>query len=163
MVSQTSGEATTSETGGAGPVAVVSSSETVAAIVAGVSNGGTFNSLLSQTGLLSSIKGKGPYTVFVATNGAFDRVVPGTISSMTAAQLKRLVEYHIVSGKSLEVSANFSGEVTALSGDILNFQVNTTTHAVYVDSGYVLEAYKASNGMVYVINTVLLPPIKSTE
>jgi uncharacterized surface protein with fasciclin (FAS1) repeats len=163
MMAQTSGVATTSETSGAGPVAVVSSSKTVAALVASSSYGATFNSLLSQTGLLSSISGKGPYTVFVASNGAFDRVAPGIISSMSAAQLKRLVEYHIVSGKSLEISANFSGEVTALSGDILNFQVNTTTHAVYVNSGYVLAAYKASNGMVYVINSVLLPPTKSTQ
>jgi uncharacterized surface protein with fasciclin (FAS1) repeats len=147
---------TTDETSGAQSVNVQNSSSSVAAVVAGIPNAGRFNQLLAQSGV--SFSGKGPYTVFVATDGAFGRLVPGTINNMTAAELKRTLEYHIVSGKRLDVDAVNNGQVQALSGDTLNFRVDTVKNAVYVNSGYVLSAYKANNGIVYVINSVLVPP-----
>ena len=150
---------TTSETSGAGAVTIQNSTGTVAQVVAGISNGDRYASLLSQTGV--SLSGKGPYTVFVATDGAYGRLVPGTINSLSAAELKRLVQYSIVSGKRLDVDAVSSGQVQALSGDPINFQVDATKKAVYVNSGYVLTAYNASNGIVYVINSVLIPPAKT--
>ncbi len=148
----------TSETSGPGKVEVETSSSNVASVIASISNGGTFYSLLSGTVGTSSLAGKGPYTVFVSTDGAFSRLAPGTISSMSAAERKRTVQYHIVSGKRIDVDAVNSGQITALSKDMLNFQVDAAKGAVYVNSGYVLHAYKATNGMVYVINSVLLPP-----
>jgi hypothetical protein len=66
---------------------------TVASVVANAMYGGRFNQLLAQSGVLSAISGKGPYTVFVATDGAFSRLVPGTISSMSASELKRTMQY----------------------------------------------------------------------
>lgn len=148
---------TTSETSGASAVSVKNSVGTVSQVVADLSLGNRFASLLSSTGVGATLNGKGPYTVFVATDGAFSRLTPGTISSMSAAQLKRLVQYHVVAGKKLDVDALQSGQIQALSKDMLNFQVNAG-NKVYVNSGYVLEAYNASNGIVYVINSVLLPP-----
>ncbi len=152
----TSTASTTSETSGAGQVTIETKSQDVASVVAGVENGGRFNQLLAQSGV--SLAGKGPYTVFVATDGAFGRLVPGTINNMSAAELKRTMQYHIVSGKRLDVDAVSSGQIQALSKDMLNFQVDAAKGAVYVNSGYVLHAYKATNGIVYVINQVLIPP-----
>lgn len=149
---------TTSELSGAGQVTIENSSSSVLTIVANVPNGGTFYDLLSRTVGTSSISGKGPYTIFVATDGAFSRLPPGTISAMSSAQLKRTIQYHIIVGKRLDVDALNSGQVQALSTDTLNFQVDVKKGAVYVNSGYVLHAYKATNGIVYVINSVLLPP-----
>jgi hypothetical protein len=82
------------------------SSNTVASLVANAMYGGRFNQLLAQSGVLSAISGKGPYTVFVPTDGAFSRLVPGTINSMSAAELKRTMQYHIVSGKSLDIDGS---------------------------------------------------------
>lgn len=146
------------ETSGAGQVQIETSTQNVGAVVAGIANGGTFASYLSSTGVGATLSGKGPYTVFVATDGAFSRLAPGTIANMSAADLKRMVQYHIVAGKKLDVDAVNSGQVQALSKDTLNFNVDATKGAVYVNSGYVLHAYKATNGIVYVINSVLLPP-----
>ncbi|TSC68985.1 MAG: beta-Ig-H3/fasciclin [Parcubacteria group bacterium Gr01-1014_56] len=148
----------TSETSGPGQVTITTTSSDVAAVVASISNGGTFASYLSSTGVGATLTGKGPYTVFVSTDGAFSRLTPGTISALSAAELKRMAQYHIVVGKRLDVDAISSGQIQALSKDTLNFQVDTTKGAVYVNSGYVLKAYKATNGIVYVINSVLLPP-----
>lgn len=149
-----------SETSGAGSVTVQNSNGTVANVIADLQYGNRFSQLLAQTGVSSELSGKGPYTVFVSTDGAFGRLVPGTVNSLSGAELKRLVEYHIVTGKKLDVDAVNSGQVQALSGDPLNFQVNADDK-VYVNSGYVLQAYSASNGIVYVINSVLIPPQKS--
>jgi uncharacterized surface protein with fasciclin (FAS1) repeats len=88
--------------------------------------GARFNQLLSQTGVINSISGKGPYTVFVASDGAFSRLPPGTINNMSATQLKRTMQYHVVSGKALDVDAIESGQIQALSRDMINFQVDTT-------------------------------------
>jgi uncharacterized surface protein with fasciclin (FAS1) repeats len=133
------------------------SSKTVAGIIAGIEYGGRFSQLLSSTGVGASLTGKGPYTVFVATDGAFGRLVPGTINSLSAAEQKRLMQYHVVVGKKLDVDATFSGQIQALSKDTINFQVDASQN-VYVNSGKVLETYRASNGIVYVINSVLVPP-----
>lgn len=152
---------TTSEVSGASQVRVQTSTGTVAAVVANVSNGETFASYLASTGVGATLTGKGPYTVFVSTDGAFSRLAPGTISSMTAAQKKRMVQYHVVAGKLLDVDAINNGQIQALSRDTLNFNVDG--NKVYVNSGYVLQAYKASNGMVYVINAVLLPPTSAFD
>jgi uncharacterized surface protein with fasciclin (FAS1) repeats len=149
---------TDSETSGPGQVTVNTTTSDVATVIASVSNGATFASYLSSTGVGATLSGKGPYTVFVSTDGAFSRLAPGTISAMTAAERKRMVQYHVVVGKRLDVDAVNSGQVQALSKDTLNFQVDTAKGAVYVNSGYVLKAYKATNGIVYVINSVLIPP-----
>lgn len=133
------------------------SSKTVASIIAGIGYGGRFSQLLSSTGVGATLTGKGPYTVFVATDGAFGRLVPGTINNLSAAEQTRLVQYHVVVGKKLDVDAVSSGNIQALSKDMINFQVDAKKD-VYVNSGKVLETYRASNGIVYVINSVLLPP-----
>jgi uncharacterized surface protein with fasciclin (FAS1) repeats len=147
----------TTENGSAGSVTVQNTPGTVANVIADIQNAGRFSQLLSQTGVGATLTGKGPYTVFVATDGAFGRLVPGTVNSLSAAELKRLVQYHIVVGRKLDADAVQSGQIQALSKDTLNFNV-AAGNKVYVNSGYVLSAYNASNGIVYVINSVLVPP-----
>ena len=81
--------------------------------------------------------GKGPYTVFVPTDGAFANLTDA-ISTMTAAEKKRLVQYAVVSGKRLDLDAVSSGTHIALSKDTLNFQVHPQTKLAYVNNGYAL-------------------------
>ncbi|MES2203263.1 MAG: fasciclin domain-containing protein [Patescibacteria group bacterium] len=129
----------------------------VVGILASIPEGSTFNSYFVAD-KIASLLGKGPYTIFVPTNSAIAALPAGTISGLSATAQKRLLEYHVVSGRMLDTDAIASGNFQALSRDILNFSTNLTTGATYVNSGKVLKAYKASNGIIYVINAVLLPP-----
>ncbi|MEK7108825.1 MAG: fasciclin domain-containing protein [Patescibacteria group bacterium] len=152
--------ATTTGTG-AGGVAVskeIRTSSTVAQVVASLSGSSNFQSLLVSTGAVASLTGKGPYTLFIPTNAAYASLTPGTIAKMTAAQKLRLAQYAIVTGKRLDIDAVSSGRYTALSKDPINFQVNLEDGSVLVNSGTVLRQYKASNGIVYVMDAVLVPP-----
>ena len=154
-------EAATTDSGTGTPVATateVRTGSTVGAVVASLSGAGTFASLYASTGVAASVTGKGPYTVFVAPDSAFANLTAGTISKMTATQKKRLVQYHVVAGKMLDLDAVNSGTYTALSKDTLNFLVHPQTKLAYVNSGYTTRQYRASNGIVYVISAVLVPP-----
>jgi uncharacterized surface protein with fasciclin (FAS1) repeats len=136
-------------------------SSSVAAVVAGLSGASEYAGLFSSAGVGATLTGKGPYTVFVSTDAGYALLKPGTITNMTAAQKKRLIQYSIVSGRMLNISATDSGTITALSKDTLNFNVNDSG-LVQVNSSFALRAIKASNGIVYIINQPLLPPVSAT-
>lgn len=142
------------------PQAVNRGSQTVAAIAENISGASEFASLLTSTGVAAQLKGPGPYTVFVPTDGAFSQLPAGTISGLSAAAKKRFVEYSIVSGRAVNVTAEFSGSIQALSGDALNFSFNATNIPM-VNSGILITEYKASNGVVYLIDNVLIPPVST--
>jgi uncharacterized surface protein with fasciclin (FAS1) repeats len=142
------------------PVQIVNKTDSsIAGILAGLTGDSTYTSLFDSTGVGATLGARGPYTVFVSTNAGFNLLPPGTLSSMTAAEEKRFVQYSIVSGKALDVNAVENGSVTTLSGDGISFHVGTTG-LVQVNSSYALAAYKASNGIVYILNQPLLPPKK---
>jgi uncharacterized surface protein with fasciclin (FAS1) repeats len=158
----TAATSTTSSTT-TGGVTVTQRNDSVKAIVASLSGATEFQSIFNSTGVAAMI-GTGSakqYTIFVPTDGAFSQLKKGTLSSMTAAQLKRLVEYHVVSGRAIEGSAEMAGQIQALSGDPLNF--SNTNNISMVDSAILVSEYKGTNGVVYVINNVLIPPQKLTQ
>ncbi len=97
------------------------SSQTVNTIVANLSGTSQFNSLYKSTGVSGTVSASGKYTVFVPTNGAFAQLSGGIVSGMSAAEKKRLIQYHVVSGRAVDVDAEVSGTIQALSGDELNF------------------------------------------
>lgn len=150
-----SAEATTTDTkattGG-------SKSQTVASIIAGIPEGTRFAGLFTSTGVGATITGKGPYTVFVSTDGAFARATPGSLDGMTAAEKKRLIQNHIIAGKKIDATALNTGEMQSLSGDTLNFNKINDDAGHNVGSGLIIRTYQASNGVVYLINAVLFPP-----
>lgn len=150
--------AATSTTPGAAPVSAQTKSGTVASVVASLGDASTFNSYFTSTGVAASLSGKGPYTIFVPTNEAFANLTAGTVSGLSAAAQKRLVQYHVVSGKALDIDAVSSGTYTALSKDALNFRVDLTYKEAFVGSGYAIQEYKATNGIVYLVSAVLIPP-----
>jgi len=153
---------TASAAGAAEPITLVDrSNETVAQVVAGLSGISEYQSMFNATGIGATLIGTNPssYTVFVSTDMGYGLLQPGTIRTMTAADQKHMIQYSVVSGRALDVQAVSSGEVQTLSGDTLNFHVGTTG-LVQANSSFALAAYKAKNGIVYVINQPLLPPQK---
>lgn len=134
----------------------------VSSVVSSISTASQFNSLYRSTGVSASISRTGgtKYTVFVPTNGAFAQLAPGTMSKLSAAEKKRLVQYHVVSGREVDVDAQTAGTIQALSGDMLNFSYDSNKIPL-VNSAIVITQYTAKNGTVYLIDNVLLPPKKT--
>jgi transforming growth factor-beta-induced protein len=124
---------------------------------------GTFNTLataLRAAGLADTLKGKGPFTVFAPTDEAFGKLPAGTVESLLKPEnkekLKSILLYHVVSG---DVTA---GRVVKLSSaKTLNGQevkITVTDGTVMVNDAKVVKAdVSASNGVIHVIDTVLLP------
>jgi len=130
---------------------------TVVKVTESLKGASQFISLFKSTGVAEQITGKGPYTIFVPTNGAFSQLPSGTISKMTAAQKIRFVRYHVVAGRAIDPQAQIAGTIQALSGDALNFSYGADKIPL-VGSAIFIKKYQASNGVVYLIDNVLLPP-----
>ncbi len=149
----------TSTSGSKTPISKMDrSSSDVVSIAQSISGSSTFGGWLNSSGVSAQITGKGPYTIFVPTDAAVAKLKAGTFTNLSAAGKKRFVQYYIVKGRAIDVDAQVSGTIPALSGDDLNF--DNTNNIAMVNSGIIIAQYKASNGVVYVINTALVPPEK---
>jgi uncharacterized surface protein with fasciclin (FAS1) repeats len=118
----------------------------------------TLASLLQQTGLAETLSGAGPFTVFAPTDAAFAKVPPETLRALAAdpAKLRQVLLYHVVSG------AVPAAEVVKLTGaKTLNgagVTIKVTDGTVKVDGATVTATdVMASNGIIHVIDTVLIP------
>jgi uncharacterized surface protein with fasciclin (FAS1) repeats len=115
--------------------------------------------------LVDTLSSDGPFTVFAPTNAAFAKLPAGTVESLlkpeNKAQLVSILTYHVVAGKVL------SGDVVKLNGKNVG-TVNGATVRVTVKGGKVMVNnanvtavdVAASNGVIHVIDSVLLPPAK---
>jgi len=130
---------------------------TVATVAQNLPNTSQFKALFKSTSVATSLTGKGPYTIFVPTNGAFSQLPPGTITKMTDAQKLRFMQYHIIDGRMIDAQAQVAGTIEAMSGDVLNFSFGADQIPL-VNSAIFIHKYEASNGVVYLIDNVLLPP-----
>ena len=123
---------------------------------------GSFNTLVTAVkaaGLVKTLKGKGPYTVFAPNDAAFAKLPPGTVESLlkNKAKLATILKYHVVPGrvKAADVAGK-SLQVKTAAG--LPVNVNGT-FGVRVNDAHVIQPdIQASNGVIHVIDTVLLPP-----
>ncbi len=125
---------------------------------------GQFNTLtaaLKAGGLVEALQAKGPFTVFAPTDKAFAKLPKGTVESLlkpeNKAKLVDILTYHVVSG---EVPSKVA--VTLTEGKALNkksFKVNNTKNGLYINRSKVVMAdIECSNGVIHVIDSVLLPP-----
>lgn len=127
---------------------------------------GTFKTLaaaLQAAGLVDTLKGKGPFTVFAPTDAAFAKLPAGTVESLlkpeNKAKLQRILTYHVVSGKVLAADVVKIRSAKAVSGDTL--AIVTRDGNVMVGGAKVVKTdIGASNGVIHVIDTVLLPSDK---
>ena len=123
---------------------------------------GSFNTLVTAVkaaGLVKTLKGKGPYTVFAPNDAAFAKLPPGTVESLlkNKAKLATILKYHVVPGrvKSADVAGK-SLQVKTAAGLPVNVD---GTFGVRVNDAHVIQPdIEASNGIIHVIDTVLLPP-----
>jgi uncharacterized surface protein with fasciclin (FAS1) repeats len=123
---------------------------------------GSFKTLVTAVkaaGLVKTLKGKGPYTVFAPNDAAFAKLPPGTVESLlkNKAKLATILKYHVVPGrvKAADVAGK-SLKVKTAAGLPVNVD---GTFGVRVNDAHVVQPdIEASNGVIHVIDTVLLPP-----
>jgi uncharacterized surface protein with fasciclin (FAS1) repeats len=123
---------------------------------------GSFNTLVTAVkaaGLVSTLKGKGPYTVFAPNDAAFAKLPPGTVESLlkNKAKLATILKYHVVPGrvKAADVAGKKLKVKTAAG---LPVNVDGTMGVKVNDANVIQPDIEASNGVIHVIDTVLLPP-----
>lgn len=129
-----------------------------------VSNG-NFNTLaaaLTAAGLVDVLKGDGPFTVFAPTDEAFAKLPEGTVESLlkpeNIEQLKAILTYHVVSGKVMAEDVVKLNKATTVNGTDVKIAVVDEAVKLNNDSTVVMTDVNASNGVIHVIDTVILPP-----
>jgi uncharacterized surface protein with fasciclin (FAS1) repeats len=142
----------------------LASPATAADIVDTAGKAGEFNTLataLKATGLVDTLKGPGPFTVFAPTDNAFKKLPEGAVENLlkpqNKAELVKVLTYHVVPGKVM--STSLSGkqtEVKTVEGEML--EIDASSKGVMVDNAKVVSAdIVADNGVIHVIDTVLMP------
>jgi transforming growth factor-beta-induced protein len=134
-------------------------------IVEIASGDGHFTTLvtaLNAAGLVETLKGEGPFTVFAPTDSAFAKLPPGTVESLLqdVPTLKNILLYHVVPGKFMAADvAGMKKAATAL-GDSVSIMVMPDGTVMVGDADIVVTDIQAKNGVIHVIDKVMLPPRK---
>ncbi|MCB8837324.1 fasciclin domain-containing protein [Aurantimonas sp. VKM B-3413] len=132
----------------------------------------TLVAAVKAAGLVDTLSGPGPFTVFAPTNEAFDALPDGTVDNLLKPenkdQLVKILTYHVVPAKATSEAAmqmikddGGKHNVQTVSGDTLTLQMNGDKLEVFDESGHAATVTQAdvmqSNGVVHVIDKVLMP------
>ena len=127
---------------------------------------GKFNTLVAAVkaaGLVETLKGAGPFTVFAPTDEAFAKLPKGTVEDLlkpeNKAKLVSILTYHVVSGKVM--SKDLAGK-TMKAKSVQGAEISIdATKDVMIDKAKVVTAdIEASNGVIHIIDAVIIPPTK---
>jgi uncharacterized surface protein with fasciclin (FAS1) repeats len=124
---------------------------------------GTLVAAVKAAGLVETLKGPGPFTVFAPTDEAFAKLPKGTVEDLlkpeNKAKLASILTYHVVSGKVM--SKDLAGK-TMKSKSVNGAEISIdATKDVMIDKAKVVTAdIEATNGVIHVIDSVILPPAK---
>lgn len=119
----------------------------------------TLVAAVKAAGLVEALKGEGPFTVFAPTDEAFAALPEGTLDMLlkpeNKEQLQAILKYHVVPAKVMAADVS-PGEAPTLEGDSID--ITTSYGTVKVDNAKVVKTdIMASNGVIHVINAVILP------
>lgn len=120
----------------------------------------TLNKLIADAGLADTLKGPGPYTVFAPSDEAFKAVPAKTLAELSAdkARLKEVLSFHVLPGK-VSAAEVKNGNAKTVQG--ANVALSKAGSYVTVEDAMVTQAdVNAANGVVHVIDRVLMPPKK---
>jgi uncharacterized surface protein with fasciclin (FAS1) repeats len=120
----------------------------------------TLVTALKTAAYVDALSNAGPFTVFAPTNAAFDKLEPGTVENLlkpeNKATLQNILEYHVFVGVIKE--ENVRDGMTLNQVNLENVTLNKKDGKMTVNGANVMGAAKATNGIVYIIDAVLLPP-----
>jgi len=130
---------------------------------------GSFTKLaaaLQAADLVTTLKGTGPFTVFAPTDAAFAKLPAGTLDTLlkpeNKATLQALLGYHVVAGKVMAADVVKLTKATTLQGSDVTVTVSGSTVTIN-DATVTTVDILASNGVIHVIDTVLMPPAPALE
>ena len=120
----------------------------------------TLAAALEAADLVDTLKGDGPFTVFAPTDAAFAKLPEGTVESLLKPenrdQLVAILTYHVVAGKVEAADVVKLDEATTVNGQ--DVQITVADSGVQVNDANVIKTdIEASNGVIHVIDTVILP------
>jgi uncharacterized surface protein with fasciclin (FAS1) repeats len=141
----------------------VASSTASAADIVDTAVAGKFNTLVAAVkaaGLVDTLKGPGPFTVFAPTDEAFAKLPPGTLESLlkpeNKAKLQSILTYHVVAGKVMAADVVKLTSAKTVEGQ--SIVIKKANGGVMVDNAHVTKTDIAvSNGVIHVIDAVILP------
>ena len=143
----------------------VTGGEDIPAVIAANANLTTLGSAVETANLTEALSAEGPFTVFAPTDEAFTALPPGILDILLndTEALTGVLTYHVVEGQYMAADLAGVSNLTTLQGG--NLTVNATDAGVQVDNATVIEAdVMASNGVIHIIDAVLLPaPLVLTE
>ena len=119
----------------------------------------TLATLLTRAGLAGTLQKPGPYTVFAPTDAAFKRLPKATLNALlrNKAKLRAVLLYHVVAGKVTAADVVRLRSAKTVNGKAL--RLRTSGSNVFVNNAKVTKAdVSASNGVIHVVNRVLVPP-----
>lgn len=121
---------------------------------------GSFTTLVAAVkaaGLVETLKGKGPFTVFAPTDEAFAKLPAGTVDGLLkdVPKLKKILTYHVVAGKVMAADVVKLKSATTVEGSDVKIDAS---HGVKINSSTVTTAdVAADNGVIHIVDTVLMP------
>ncbi|MGE4071256.1 MAG: fasciclin domain-containing protein [Lysobacterales bacterium] len=134
--------------------------QTVVDIAVGNPDFSTLVAALKAAGLVDTLSGEGPFTVFAPTNAAFEKLPAGTVETLlkpeNKAKLTSILTYHVLPGKVLAADVvKLSGAKTVQGGEVT---IKVDGGKVMVDGANVVATDIAgSNGVIHVIDSVIMP------
>ena len=147
----------------AGALALTLTSTATAADIVDTAAAAKFNTLVAAVkaaDLVDTLKGSGPFTVFAPTDEAFAKLPAGTLESLlkpeNKAKLQSILTYHVVPGKVMSQDVVKLDSAKTVQGSSVT--IRTANGNVMVNNARVIKAdVGASNGVIHVIDTVILP------
>ena len=140
-----------------------SNSKTIVEIASGNPDASTLVDLVVKAGLANTLSSEGPFTVFAPTNAAFAKVPKATLDALAANPdaLKQVLTYHVVATKALSSDLSDGQVITMVEGSTLTVGIKDGNVTLTTDTGQVVNVtlvnVNASNGVIHLIDTVMIP------
>jgi len=137
---------------------------TIVEIAQGNDDFSTLVAALQAAGLVETLQGEGPFTVFAPTNAAFEKLPEGTLENLLKEenkdQLTAILTYHVAPAKAMAEDVVGMDEAPTVQGTPVQIMVEEGTVKLMGDNTATVTAtdIQASNGVIHVIDTVLMPP-----
>lgn len=134
--------------------------QTIVEIASGNPEFSTLVTAVQAAGLVDTLNGPGPFTVFAPTNAAFDALPDGTLDALLAntTALTSVLTYHVVSGRFEPPTTPAMAELVTVDGRLLSATVDQDGNVRVNGVNVVQKNIQASNGVIHVIDAVLIPP-----
>lgn len=141
----------------AAPVAAATESKDIVDTAVAAGSFKTLATALTAAGLVDTLKGDGPFTVFAPTDEAFAKLPKGTVEALLKdiPKLQAILKYHVVAGKVMAADVVKLKSAETVNGK--SVKIDATKGVMINDAKVVKANVPASNGVIHVIDTVLIP------